>query len=547
MSAHFILPTKPCHNCRKRRWKCDRSLPVCQKCLHSGSECLGYGKLLVWNQGVARRGKMMGKSFEDVEKTKKENQGHLVHQASKESPKNSLGVEIPRTESDFSSSQDLVKGERADMRIQWPLIDPLVKDMGRQSRYYLYHFATQLCADMVVVDGPGQNPIRDLVPATSGNPLLLQVMLANAALHVYNISSEPAKPSIYQPDRKLCLVAYYGSVSRFGGPFTTSYRDALVAKQQALSHLSQSVAFVNPSNIDFILAAILLFINFDLVESGKDKWKVHMDGATKLISLLGTPPYEQNPMSQLRKCLLADFLVFFILGSTLNFYAGPKKLLPDTIDVEPILQYAETNNYLSCPGPLLRVMLESFDLPDLRETKSIPTKVQDQVQKLLESALAFDPVKWATRDFRPASPFEDLEKRALIASAHKAAVCIYVARVLPAGNPLLNPIHGTALVSLTGLADEVVYNISCIKPGDTVFKCICWPLFLAGAESEDLAQRAYILQLLDAQWNEMYWGYICTVQNVLEAIWSYRELYEELDDYCWVDDVKKMGTELLIA
>lgn len=63
--SDLSLPTKACHNCRRKRWKCDRSLPVCQKCISSGSECLGYGKLFVWNDGVASRGKMMGKSFEE--------------------------------------------------------------------------------------------------------------------------------------------------------------------------------------------------------------------------------------------------------------------------------------------------------------------------------------------------------------------------------------------------------------------------------------------------------------------------------------------------
>ena len=60
----FNLPTKACHNCRKRRWRCDRSLPSCQKCSTAGTECLGYGKLFKWNSGVASRGKMMGKSYD---------------------------------------------------------------------------------------------------------------------------------------------------------------------------------------------------------------------------------------------------------------------------------------------------------------------------------------------------------------------------------------------------------------------------------------------------------------------------------------------------
>lgn len=55
-------PTKPCHNCRRRRLRCDRSYPHCHKCTVGGQECLGYGKLFRWTEGVASRGKLAGKT-----------------------------------------------------------------------------------------------------------------------------------------------------------------------------------------------------------------------------------------------------------------------------------------------------------------------------------------------------------------------------------------------------------------------------------------------------------------------------------------------------
>lgn len=41
-----------CHNCRKRRVRCDSTRPTCKKCDLKGIECLGYGKQkpLVWLQ-----------------------------------------------------------------------------------------------------------------------------------------------------------------------------------------------------------------------------------------------------------------------------------------------------------------------------------------------------------------------------------------------------------------------------------------------------------------------------------------------------------------
>ncbi|KAI8943283.1 hypothetical protein NX059_001303 [Plenodomus lindquistii] len=439
--------------------------------------------------------------------------------------------------------------EPLEMVVQRPLVDPLVNDLDRNSRYYLYHYATQLAEVMVVYDMPGANPMRDIIPATSAYPLLLHIIVANSAFHVYNITRNPMGQSAYQGDQSPTVQAYYQAVSRFGGPLTSSYHDALMAKHHAIGLLAESVATVNPSNIDLILVTILLFVNYALVESGRDKWKVHMDGALKLIKLLGTPPYLQRPMSRLRQTILSDFLVFHILGSTFTFSSMPG-LIPDSIELEPILRYAETNNYLSCPGPLLRIMIESFALPDSQDSPRVTAigtdSVQDQVGMLLQRALAFDPYTWSN-SFTPSSPDEDLSHRIRIASAHRSAVCIYLARVLPSTNPLLDPSSGSALVSLTGLADDVVHHISHLKPGNALFKSICWPLFLAGAESEDPAQREWIMNTLDELYGLMFWGYLHTSKRVLEAIWKLKDAGELGSGNCWVEEVKDLGSEILIA
>jgi hypothetical protein len=193
-------------------------------------------------------------------------------------------------------------------------------------------------------------------------------------------------------------------------------------------------------------------------------------------------------------------------------------------------------------------MLESFELEDTRTSSSdeLAADVQEGVAVLLRAALDFDPVAWSL-NFEPASLSENLEHRMRIAAAHRAAVCIYLARVLPCTNPLLDPSSPVALVSLTGLADEIIQHISYLKPGDTLFKSISWPLFLAGAECEDPAQRTWIMNTLDDFYSLLYWGYIRTVKSVLETIWSCKDRAAEGADNCWVDEVKIIGTELLIA
>jgi hypothetical protein len=486
---------------------------------------------------------MMGRSFDNGEGTKKEAKTH-------DAPQQQAHQSTQDTSAQPLKDVDIAPEQHEDgtaMTVHRPLVDPLVNDLDRHSRYYMHHFATQLCDVMVVYDVPGQNPIRDLIPATSAYPLLLQIMVANSAFHVFNISRNPMGQSAYQAESSSDVTVYHPVASSFDGPLKSSYRDALIAKQQALALLAQSVATVNPSNIDLILITILLFVNYALVESGRDKWKVHMDGALKLIRLLGEPPYLQKPMSRLRQTILSDFLVFYILGSTFSFSAMPS-FIPDTIELEPILRYAETNNYLSCPGPLLRIMLESFALPNRTAscTEEVYESIQEQLGDLLHRALDFDPVAWS-RDFEPASPYEDIDQRIRIAAAHRSAVCIYLARVLPSTNPLIDPMSGTAIVNLTALADDVVHQISYLRPGDALYKSICWPLFLAGAESRDPIQREWIMNTLDKLYGIMFWGYLHTSKRVLEAIWKYLDQAKDGEENCWVEEVKDFGNEILIA
>lgn len=106
--------SKACHNCRRRRLKCDRDVPACRKCALNGQECLGYGKLFVWNEGVASRGKMMGKTYpvpREPDRTIRGNTG------------NSL---IPAQVYDF-------------LPLQLPLLDPLYQGLDDTSRGYLSH------------------------------------------------------------------------------------------------------------------------------------------------------------------------------------------------------------------------------------------------------------------------------------------------------------------------------------------------------------------------------------------------------------------------
>jgi hypothetical protein len=179
---------------------------------------------------------MMGKSYnaggEGMEKGAKTRDVPTLMWNNEHEPQHQVHPHLNGT----STKQD---AEETAMTVQRPLIDPLLNDLDQHSRYYMHHFATQLCDVMVVYDMPGQNPIRDLIPATAAYPLLLHVMVANSAFHVFNISRNPMSTSTYQADGGSDISLDHQVSSCASGPLKSSYRDALVAKQQALSLLAQ--------------------------------------------------------------------------------------------------------------------------------------------------------------------------------------------------------------------------------------------------------------------------------------------------------------------
>lgn len=180
--------TKGCYTCRRRRIICDNGQPTCRKCHDAGKECLGYQKPLVWVKGgVASRGKMMGRSFDDVKKPTDDSE-RQAPAAAPTSPvptnsgfgffsvtESSSDTESPgdgaqtnpdahtwaQDTSDLASIEPGEKGivdvsdlsEELDTSVvhvprstqaesipaPWGLVDPLLKDLSQSARFYLFH------------------------------------------------------------------------------------------------------------------------------------------------------------------------------------------------------------------------------------------------------------------------------------------------------------------------------------------------------------------------------------------------------------------------
>ncbi|KAJ5336644.1 uncharacterized protein N7506_004666 [Penicillium brevicompactum] len=69
-----LLRIADCRVCQKRRIRCDRTVPQCQKCGVRGFTCPGFPSIVLrWDQGIASRGKFTGRKLPLLDNDKSTN------------------------------------------------------------------------------------------------------------------------------------------------------------------------------------------------------------------------------------------------------------------------------------------------------------------------------------------------------------------------------------------------------------------------------------------------------------------------------------------
>jgi hypothetical protein len=145
----------------------------------------------------------------------------------------------------------------------------------------------------VLRDSPEENPFRNLIPLSGDHPVLQYIIVAISALHLANTTR---KDFSTQTDRQ--------------DPSEKTYKDALLAKQKALRLLSEELTNSESMNSDIVLASIMLFIEFELLDSGKNGWKFHTEGAKQLMVYLRQNGRSKlSALNNLRNCLISNCTV----------------------------------------------------------------------------------------------------------------------------------------------------------------------------------------------------------------------------------------------
>lgn len=147
---------------------------------------------------------------------------------------------------------------------------------------------------------------------TRHHPVLFNIVTAISALHMSNASRKSCTTRSSMPSDIQNISSNNNSRN---SPSSTQclkeYRYALVAKQKALGLLRQALDDTLSANLDMILASVLLFVEFELIHSGKDDWRFHISGAKELINpLLSSSKFDLPNMSPMCSSLISNCVVY---------------------------------------------------------------------------------------------------------------------------------------------------------------------------------------------------------------------------------------------
>ncbi|EFY96137.2 Zn(2)-Cys(6) zinc finger domain protein [Metarhizium robertsii] len=515
-------PTKPCHNCRRQRLRCDQSYPHCNKCTAAGKECLGYGKLFRWTGAVASRGKLAGRTssapVDAAARTaaratrvagRKADLDFLTPSSSPPALCSDAGTPVDMSMSEYQGDVKLVlrsPSPESAVTSPWALADPLYQDMQYDHRYYLSYFTNRVCKDLVSQDVPERNPFRGLLPLTRAHPLLQHIIVAASAAHMSNLVRAPLANHPKGVDDG--VTAGIEQASR------RALQDALVAKSKALTLMRGAVENIKTTGGDVVLAAALFFINVELIESGKHGWKAHLEGAGRIMSLLQPDSVADTA---LRDYMLSDCFIYFILASAFMPAASfdtQSYFQPSQIPF--ILQRAAANSYLCCPPEILTILHSASQLSNVSPDVAPEEDVRAAGLVLIQEAQAFDINGWAN-DVRNMSYLQDapIQSRIHAGSAHRLAACLYILQAIPSMSQMND--HGQVAEALSR---DIFKHLSSIPDNDPNFKATTWPTFIAGAEAGGRARREWVMDRLQRLVRSCPWGFIYTAMETLQVIWD---------------------------
>ncbi|KAE8374450.1 fungal-specific transcription factor domain-containing protein [Aspergillus bertholletiae] len=515
----------PCYTCRRRRVQCDQSEPPCKKCLKAGLEC--YDKRpLRWVKGVAIRGRLQGLTAKDASAASASaaplDQSHRTPR--KKSRKKIISSALVKKDCD-NNTDVADNGPTVSLALE----SGPVSNLDRTSRYYLDYYNDQICKVFIVYDGE-ENPLRRLTSLAVNDPVLLKAVLALAARHRANSSYS------------------FGNAAAGTSPGALQiHQDALAFKHQAIQGLTHALNDPTVSEQDTTVASIFLLIFLDLLESGRDKWNFHLEGAKRLITSSQLHELRagrfQDPgrtVELIRKFIIKQIHVIETLGATFvrpNLLSGCTSL----DDPASLLQETVQQSFIGCPEYLLHAVQclsayrDSMAEPQPPTSITSNTHMQD-ISSVLDLIQKFDCYLWASSlpESQNASP-RYLGNLCKLAQSYKLGVLIYGQRVLDALHSVTTPQEE--------LVSELIGAIDALRDDGRLLKCVLWPIFVAGLECRSRAQRDFLITSLENFWLDTNCLNVVNAAKALQSYWAKTD--KQASSTQWIFDIGDLDHDWL--
>ncbi|PHH49451.1 Acriflavine sensitivity control protein acr-2 [Ceratocystis fimbriata CBS 114723] len=590
--------TKACHNCRRRRLRCDRSQPTCNKCAIGGQECLGYEKLFVWTQWVGGSGNggtngsanargnppkktpilpsARGTACPETATTPAITSATASNAAVLYRPEQkSLDSDLlphsfrqivfensPFSSPSSTASLDARSPEQSDIATAIttttvstvPLVqqsetspsalyeyapynhiaktedighgifptpytaspgrslDPLFQDQSPSAKRYLHYFQ-RVTKDIVAHDAHDVNPFRDIIPIAMEHPVLMSLLIATSAMHISNMYQPPLTGLPLHSS----LGEYFATLRSNHPEARRAFMDGLAAKQRAIMHMRSVVANSDNNNRELAIMAAYFFVNIELIDFGTGGWRSHLQGGSKLLASLARSGNTENRWyisKQISDNVVANFVIYHILGSTLMSTARCVNVGSHIMELLPVLSRTQSDSYLCCPPFMLEIIPAASELANNMHSREESETIAEAT-RLIDKAQNYDLRQWVA-SLSNVAMFNDAASRERVAASHRAAICLYVIRAVPM-------VRDAITVRAEDLVAEIFANMAEVGKDDVHFKGAVWALFMAGAESRDEERRRWILNRLMDIWSIVPWGYILTAIDMLHKTWRFHD------------------------
>lgn len=322
--------------------------------------------------------------------------------------------------------------------------------------------------------------------------------------------------------------------------------DALTAKGQAYRLLRAALDNLAAVDKPIAMVAVVFFINFDLIESGRGCWKTHVEAAGKLLkSIHAMEIRKQIPPSvaKLADIVVADCITYHVLGSAFASSGDMAMSAFESIDIKSVLQRAAPYSYGCYPPIMLEILSQASHLSQKDVSKA---------RELMNEICVIDFRAWVY-SIPGLSPKDDLEARVAIADAHRAATALYILLAVP-------DLEQDTLCCQYGITAEVqnrlvMHQLASVPIEHALAKGLIWPTFMVGAQTDDPEGREWCLGRMQKIWVASPficpWGYIETAMTMMQRVWETKDA--KLKSGCggtetnWLQELKGAADHGLIV